>query len=751
MWIKKEWWGEGLTIFDTGPEIKRKPLIVRKAMAFEKVLREMPISVAEDELIVGNLLMNSLTCGNLFPEYATSEEKEIAARNSVGTYSVWGHSLADYPKVLNSGLAGIRSEAKQLLEKLESQNDSDETKRDFLHAVIICCNAVRDFAQRYADLAAEVAEREMDIGRKQELAEITRVCRRVPEWPARSFHEALQSLWFVHIVCQNTLNWVPIGRCDQYLYPFYEKDLKDGRITKEQAQEVLECVWIKFNERMQLREEHLEDHSDPYLFSLGRDPKLNPMFRGGHSVSPVGQTSEDKTYANQWLQSVTLGGQMAEGLDATNEVTYMCLEATEKVGATQPIVQVRFHRNSPERLLETCCEVISSLGGRLVLLNDEARLPILLNVGIPLEDVRQYSGDGCWEMEIPGKTEMRWSPIHSLKAVEWVFNRGYSPVERAKLGIDTGDVTKLNSFNEVMRAFELQLDHAILTQVEETTKYYGSNYAIAPCPFFSSLIEGCMEKARDITQGGAKYILHHLWLTGLPNTVDSLAAIKKFVFEDRVITLAELKKALDSNFEGCEDLWLALLHRAPKYGNDDDYVDEIAVEVSEYFVNRVREHATNYPQIKFPVGIGTTPQYVLFGKLVGATPDGRKSGDALAGNFSPAWGAAKKGITAAIKSFTKICFQKLGVDSELDLAINPNFVKTKEGLSRLAALIRSFMDAGGTVITFNVIDAETLRKAQKEPENYRDLTIRLGGWQAFFVSLDRAHQDAHIHRITHEV
>lgn len=740
MYEKKEWWGAGQTIFsDKADDTAQKPLIIRKAIAFEKVLREMPISIGEDELIVGNMIMSSSGLGRFFPDYATLKEKEAAARKSLSIRSVWGHSVPDYSKVINMGLAGIKVEAKLSLEKLGHENGRNERKRHFLESVLMCCDAVRDFCHRYAHLTDALAQKEKDIYRKRELEKIARVCGNVSENPAGSFHEALQSFWFVHVVFHNTLDWVPIGRFDQYMYPFYKKDMREGRITRDQAQELLDCLWIKFSERVQIKKEHFEDHRDPTDYSYGRDPQSNLSF----------PTIDDEAYVNQWLQTCVLGGQTADGVDATNEVTYMCLKATQKLQLTQPSVYVRFHKGSPQKLLRKCCEVISSGGGMPIILNDEAKLPHLQNVGIPLKEAREYCVSGCWEMEIPGKTELHWIPVHSLKCLEWVFNRGYNSVDGKKQGIDTGDIATFESFDQVMNAFKLQLENLILTNFNETIKWYGSNYAIAPVPFLSSMIEGCMENAQDLTQGAAKYIFYPVYLTGLPNTVDSLISVKKLVFEEKEVTLRQIKEALDNNFYGYEDLRQRMLNNVPKYGNDDNSADQLAVDIAEYFANKVKEHTTSYPAIKFPVAIGTTPLYLVFGRMVGATPDGRKAKTALATNFSPVCGVGKKGITGVIKSFTKVNFSKLGLDAELDVSISPNFVKGKEGILALMALVKTFMELGGTNLAVNVVSVETLRRAQKEPENFRNLRVRLSGWQAFFVALNVEHQETHISRIEH--
>ncbi len=737
---KKPWWGEGLSIFDGADEdVAKLPLIVRKYMAFEKVLNEMPIRIDDSELIVGNMVMSSSGLGRFFPDYATEAEKQAAVQKSLSIRSVWGHSVPDYPKALNRGLIGIIKEAKERREQLSVKDPEAEEKNSFYEAVIGCCNAVIAFARRYAQLADQSANRESDQERKSELKVIARICRLVPDNPAQSFHQALQSVWFIHIALHNTLNWSPLGRLDQYLYPFFQNDLQNGLITKTEAQELLDCFWIKFSERMQIKPAHFEDHRDPTDYSFGRDPESDMTF----------PSIDDQAYVNQWLQTCVLGGQTPSGSDATNDLTYMCLDATEKMQMTQPTVLLRLHRKSPRPLIEKACEVIRSGGGMPVICNDETRLPHLLKAGIPLKEARNYCVSGCWEMKIPGKTEFRWIPIHSLKCIEWVFTGGANAMDGRKHGLDTGDITDLETFGDIMAAFRRQLDQQIRIGFEETVKWYGCNYMIAPDPFLSCLMDDCLETGKDVTQGGAKYIFYPFFVTGLPNAVDSLAAIRKLVFEDKALTLAELKEAMATNFKGYENLKLRLSNTMPKYGTDDDIVDQLAIDITAHFVQQVKKQTAGNSTFTFPVAIGTTPLYVVFGKSIGATPDGRGAGEPLATNFSPVAGAARNGVTAAIKSFTKMPYSKLGIDSELDVDINPEFVKGEEGLSALAWLIESFMDLEGTILTVSIVSIETLRHAQEQPELYRNLRVRLGGWQAFFVALNREHQDTHIKRVEH--
>jgi len=730
MHIKKEVWVGDNTILNE--ENRGLPLIIRKAKAFEKVLTEMPVEIKDEELIVGVVRMGSIGTGMPFPEYATEEEKKRAASKKTSPRSVWGHYVPGYPKLLGEGLSGIKEEASQRLERLKQGKNPDQEREDFYEAVIICCDAVKSLSHRYADLASERAREETEPRRKSELERISQICSRVPENPPESFYEAAQSFWFLHLTFQSTLNMVPIGRFDQYTYPFLKKDLEEGRFTLRETQELVDCLWIKFNERSQTKE-LTEDFLDPYAFHLG-----------GIKVTL------DKDVLHQlWLQNVILGGQTPQGEDATNLLTFLCLNATHKFELTNPTVSVRFSPGSPQELLRKTCEIIQSGGGMPAIYNDEAIVPALVDFDIPIEEARGYTNDGCWETLIPGKTEFRYHLINSSLCMELALNRGYGRLRGQKEGADTPDPLSFASFAEVMDSFKIQLDYQIEKLVSIVVKLYGCLYQIAPIPFLSSTVEPCLEKGLDITQGGAKYVINALLLLGLSHAVDSLASVRKLVFEDGVVSMPELLEALDKNFEGREDLRQILITRAPKYGNDDDYADDIAKEILSYFVERVKEHSQAYPEskVRFYTGVGSFEFYVLGGKMVGALPDGRLSQEAVSSNFSPSLGMSMEGPTSIVNSFAKINFLDLPTGSPLDLSLDKKSLEDEEGLERLMAFVRSFLDKRGNMLTISVNSVEELRRAQREPEKYRHLRVRVGGWQAYFVDLTREHQDHHIARL----
>jgi len=731
---KISWWGEGLTILDD-EEMLNKPLIVRKAKAVEKVLKEMPVSIFNDELIVGTMRMHSVGSGQTFPDYASEEEKKEAAKKGLSIKSVFGHSPPNHFRVLSKGISGIKKEIEH-----KTRTSTGKRENAFFEAASICCDAVVYLAKRYSTLASQLAVKAINDSRKKELERIADICFRVPEYPASNFHEAVQSFWFIHLALHCTLNFAPCGRIDQFLYPFFKKDISEGNLGYDEALEIIECLLIKFHEAMQIKKEDREDHSDFGDLSLGNDPNeskdLLKVF-----------DSKDPSYANQFEQTATLGGQTKFGEDSSNELTYLFIEAMQVLHLVQPSIHVRLSHNSPEWLFQKCCQSIQSGGGLPVLYNDDVLIPALVSKGIPETDARTYASDGCWEPVIPGKTEYHWSPIHTLKCLEWIFTRGME--DKKKRGVDTGDVAQYKSFDRLMDAFKLQLDKHIKTTIDNVLKCYRSLSTIAPDPLLSILIDGCIEKGLDITEGGAKYIMNNLYLTGLPNTADGLAAIKKLVFEEREFSLKKLRNILQDNFNNEEEFRQRLIKNAPKFGNDLDSVDKILVDIVNFFVQRVEEYTKDLTWIKMCCGIATFPNYKVFGRMVGASPDGRKSGEPLSSNITPYPGRDMLGPTAVLNSCMKVNNLKLAGGAEIDLFMDSKGIKGNEGRRRLMGFVKTFLDLGCSVLAITVTDNKTLLRAQKEPEKYRNLRVRMGGWQAYFVALDREHQDYIIHRTKH--
>ena len=726
---KEEWQGDHSVLTE---ENRNKPLIYRQALAFEEVMTEMPIAIKEGELVVGIVRLSSVGTGGLFPDYATAQEKAWAAERHLSPFSVWGHYVPDYPQALRVGIKGIRAQADKKLQGLPGERQVLAEKAAFYEAVIRSCDATIALANRYARLARSLSEQEQDQGRKAELSEIASICRWVPENPPRGFHEAVQFFWFLHLIFHSTLNLIPIGRIDQYLFPFLRRDLDSGKMTLLRAQEIIDCLWLKFNERYQDRE-LAQDFLDPYAFHLG-----------GMAV-----VLDRNVLHQNFLQNVILAGQREDGGDASNLMTFLCLNATQKFELTNPTVTVRIFKGSPPELLRKTCEIIRQGGGQPTIYNDEVLVPSIRKLGISVTDARGYSNDGCWETLIPGKTEFRYYLVNAAQVMEFALNQGFNRLTGEKQGCESPDPLAFQSFEEVFAAFRLQLSFQLKKLMGLVISNYGNLYRIAPVPFLSSLIEPCLEQGLDVTQGGARYIMHAMILMGFSHVVDSLAALKKLVFDDRAATMREIMAALKSNFEGREDLRQALLTRAPKFGNNDEYADSIGKRVLTLFNGEIQEIARGYAEsrILFPTGVGSFEFYMLGGSFLGALPDGRRSREPLSSNLSPSLGVALEGVTSTINSFTGLGLQDLATGSPLDLSVDKKFLAGEEGLERLIALARTFLDKGGNMLNITANSVEELRQAQREPEKYRHLRVRMGGWQAYFVDLTREHQDHHIARL----
>lgn len=747
MVTKKEWWGKGATILDQ-PGILEESLIIRKAKAIEYVCRNLPAVIKPDELIVGMPNMAAVGFGYVFPEYATKEEKEEAAGKCLNEYSVWGHHPVRYDKLLSLGLRGFRAEVTEKLNDELSKESLDKAKVDLYRAMIISLNAVRDFAARYSELALKMALKEKDPKRRIELLKISDICSRVPENPATSFHEALQSFWLTYAVFHSCLEYLPAGRSDQYLYPYYKFDVENGVITEEEAKDLVGSWLAKFNERTQIKRELWEDHYTFGNFSQGGDP-VDP------STHIVLDNTESYNYglsANHWLMNMILGGQDAFGNDATNELTYLILNTWAELELVAPVMSVRFHKNSPQRLYEEVASILARGGtGEPAIYNDEVIIKGLVDIGVPLEEARGYSNDGCWEVLIPGKTYFTYFHIETLLTLEYTLFRGYSLLRKTKEGIDVGDPLSFETFENLYAAFKKQVEYRILSSIENKYKFFGEVTKIAPDPLASAMMDDCVQKGLDLTIGGTKYIFHAPLITGLSHTADSLAAIKKFVYEEKKITMAELLEALKSNFEGKEPLRQMLINRAPKYGNDEPYVDSIAamiLEDVESIIDSVRGRY-DYPKIFLSPGIGTFESYARFGNVVGASADGRLATEPLASNYSPSVGMDRNSPTAVVKSATVSDLSKYIAGCPVDLFINGNEVAGEAGRDKLVSFTRSFMELGGQILTITVSTEEIFRDAQIHPERHRGLRVRLGGLSAYFIALPPKHQEIMIERLRH--
>ncbi len=713
-----------------------EPLPVRKARAMALKLSLMPTALWDGQLFAGSFALEQprLHYEQWFPDYTTEAERTAAAEKGLTIRSVFGHIVPDYPHLLAVGLRGIMAEA-------EAQRPNATTAEEcaFLDSVAIALQAVMDYAARLADHCAAEAAACSDEVRAAELRWMAANLRQAPAGPALTFWQALQSVWLLHMIFHTTMDGNAMGRLDQYAWPYLQADLDAGRIDLERAAELCDCFCLKFNERAKTTDDQRPDARE--------DEELDPAQRTRHYTSSQMGTRRDRIDAtNHWLQNIVVGGLTPEGEDGTNPLTYLLLESYRRNKMTNPLTTLRLHRDSPEELVRYTCEVLREGGGMPALFNDEQLIPALERIGIPTPDARDYTNDGCWEVIIPGRTDFRFQRLSMMLCLEWALNRGVTRVDGQRIGLDTGDPRAFSRWEDVWSAFLAQMDAMVGRLAQRVAETANERYSIAPVPLLSALIEGSIASRRDMTNGGAKYRTFGMLAESAAYTIDSLVAIKKVIFEDKAATMADLCDALDANYEGYGPLQAKLL-AAPKYGNDDPYADAVGQMMIDAFVEAVSRHAAKYEAIiKYPAGVGTFSWYIGIGEGLGASPDGRLAHQPVSSNFSPALGRDRNGLPGAILSYAAMHHANLPAGGPLDLRLNRHLVQGEEGIGRMAALLRSFVETGGNMMTLTVVDTEELRAAQREPDKYRSLRVRMGGWCAYFTMLSREQQDHHIHR-----
>jgi formate C-acetyltransferase len=740
---KKRWWGDELSIFDDDPAAADNALVVRKAIALQKVCREMPIGLEDDELVVGKPTMASVGFGHMFPRYETDDEAAAAAKVTLNRKSVWGHHNPYYPKILERGLDGLIEEATELKNRVPAR---DAGTRDWYDAVILALQGAEILANRYADLLEFSAAEAETESRGAEMLEMARICRKVPMKPAESFHEALQSVWFVHTILHSTLNYTSIGRVDQYLWPYYKKDLDAGRITLQQARELLGSFLVKFNERVQLNNEHIENHFTFGDWSQGGDPNLETthLKMSNDEEYTFGQSS------NHWLQNCILSGLTPEGKDGTNDLSYMIIDLTNELELIDPLISVRLHKDSPKKLLEATARALARGGAQPTVFNDDVFIPGLVeHLGIPYGDAADYSNDGCWEALPQGKTEFSYGHIEVLLSLESLLNRGKSLLNGNPIGPDTGDPEQFETFDEFFEAYKKQVADRLDAALENKLHYYDEVYNIAPVPFLSGIMEDCLRNGRDMTQRGARYRLYAPLITGYSHAVDSLAAIKHLVYEEKKLAMGELVEILRANWEGHEKLRQYALNRIPKYGNDEDYVDRIGVQLLTWYCDYCDTWNRKVDWIILTPGAGTFENFPRLGYVCGASADGRMAQAPLASNYSPSFGMDRNGPTAVVKSSTKFDLKRLNDGSPVDMRISFTGADSPRGYRILEDFIRSFIELGGNILTITSVTVDTLQAAQREPEKYSSLRVRLGGLTAYFVQLCETQQNEYIKRTEH--
>jgi formate C-acetyltransferase len=712
---------------DLPPGFWEEPIIVRHALFFAEVLEHHPIFILDGELIVGGHFATALS--NCLREeesqaFQTQEDvfftgvKKMIREGVFNCGAIQGHIIPDHKSILNGGFAEVEAKARRIME--ETLGDQ---KRDFARALIICCQAVKKFAARHSRLAEKKAAQETDPIRKQELVTIAAHCRQVPYLPARTFHEALQSLWFQHMLVLMAESYpgpgVSYGRLDQYLYPFYEKDLREHRLTRDLAKELFGCFDIKHN--------YAYDH---YGTSGGRQ----------------GITAGDG-------QLITLSGMGSGGKDLTNDLTHLILEVAEEINLLEPKLNVRLHANTPDEFLDFLLGMVSRAQGAPFLLNfDAMSIRALENAGISHEEAVDYGVVGCLENTSQGNDRSGTVDvnINLAKPLEWVFSRGRDLKTGEQTGIDTGDPTSFKTFEEFKSAYFRQLDHLLFLAVKLYDQADELRGRYEPVPYLSTMVQGCLESGRDVTQGGAKYNFVTVEGVGLATAADSLSAVKKMVFDESKVTLAEMTQAILKNFEGYEKLRLRLLNQTPKFGNDDERVDPIAREISQYWSQEITRHVTPMGR-RYRAGYLSWNYFISMGQNMGATPDGRRRGDFLSNAVCPTQGMDRKGPTAAFKSIGSLGFETVPNGASYTPSFSPACLRDAEHRKKFAGLLRAYEKLGGTAMQINMVNTDMLREAQKHPEKYQNLLVRVTGYNAYFTMIGKALQDEIIARSVFEV
>ncbi|MCP4763824.1 MAG: glycyl radical protein, partial [archaeon] len=586
----------------------------------------------------------------------------------------------------------------------------------FLDSVIISCEAVKRFAQKFSDLANQMAEEETDLKRKEELLQIAKNMKKVPWEPPTSFHEAIQFAWFtldVALISQGSAGIIAIGRPDQYLYPFYKNDIDNGNITEKIALELIEEFMIKTSYN---------------LIPLAEFAKM--------TASELGADEN----------AITVGGVAENGEDGANGLTYLFLDAIANIKNMTNSFSIRMSSQSSEEYLLKIADVYSKTSGS-ALFNDDIIVPSLMKNGYTIEEARDYGLIGCVEPASSGNSFSCTSgnDISLAGVLEMVLNNGKLRMMGKRTGLKTGKFEDFKSFEEILEAYKKQLFHTIekiSKHIDVKDKIYSREFHN---PYISLTFEGCIENGTDMTQGGAKYSFGSIGGRGISTVADSLIAIKKAVFEDKIVTLKELKKALNSNFRGKEALRQKLINKYPKYGNDNDEVDDLIKWIADIFCDEVNTKKNIWGQCVRP-GFFSFGMHVFDGSYLGATPNGRKAGMPVNNSMSPNNGCERNGPTAVIKSYSKINHEKISNGSSLNIRLLPSSIETDKGKKNLASILKAFIDLKGMHVQFNVVDNKILKEAQKHPDDYRDLVVRVSGYNAYFTDLGKPVQEDIIKR-----
>ena len=800
-------------ITESYKETEGEPIITRRAKAFAHILHNIPIIIRDNELIVGSSTIAPRGC-QTFPEFSyewleaeldtvatrTADPFEIAEETKAELkeadkywkgkttselatsymapeaikaiehniftpgnyfYNGVGHVTVKYWEVLETGFEGIMEKARKELDGCSVGDGNYARKSHFLEAVILSCKAVIDYAGRYAKLAQEMAAQTSDPVRKQELFVIAENCSRVPAKGAQNFYEACQSFWFVQQLLQmeSSGHSISPGRFDQYMYPYYKKDMEAGTITREFAQELMDCIWVKLNDLNKCR-----DAASAEGFA-------------GYSL----------------FQNLIAGGQNKEGEDVTNDLSVMCIQASMHVHLPAPSLSVRVWNGSPHEFLIKAAELTRTGIGLPAYYNDEVIIPALQNRGLSLEDAREYNIIGCVEPQKAGKTE-GWHDaafFNMCRPLELVFANGMDKGEI--VGIPTGDVTQMKSFEEFFDAYKKQMEYCISLLVNADNAIDVAHAERCPLPFLSCMIDDCLKEGKSVQEGGAVYNFTGPQGFGIANMADGLFAIRKLVYEDKKVSMKELKEALAWNYDKGLDAQSAgdmtemimkamqkagrnvdastaegllktfmgmkpgeqktqrfkeihdMIDEVPKFGNDIPEVDYFAREVA-YTYSKPLQKYNNPRGGKFQAGLYPVSANVPLGGQTGATPDGRYAHTPVADGVSPSAGKDVKGPTAAATSVSRLDHFIVSNGTLFNQKFHPSALSGREGLEKFVALIRGYFDQKGMHMQFNVVDRQTLLDAQEHPEKYKHLVVRVAGYSALFTTLSRSLQDDIIRR-----
>ena len=732
------------------------PIPILRAMNFYEICKHKTIYIGKDELIVGERgpkpkcvpTFPELTCHSVedlhvlntreLQRYTISQEDIDAYEREVIPYwkgrtqrerifshvpQEWkdayevgmftefmeqrapGHTALD-GKVYKYGLLDLKERIRKELDGLDFMNDPEATdKQEELTAMSISCDAAILFAEWHADLADEMSLTEKDPKRAAELRRIAEVCRQVPAHAPRNYWEAIQMYWFVHLGTITELNgWDAMnpGHFDQHLAPFYEKGIADGTLTRDEAKELMSCFFIKVN-----------NHTAP--------PK-------------VGITAKESGTYNDFT-NLNIGGVKSDGSDGVSEVSYIMLETIEELHILQPGSAIHISARTPERFLRAGCKVIRQGHGYPSVFNPDVYIQELMRQGKSLQDAREGGCSGCIEVGAFGKEAyVLTGYLNVPKILEVTLNNGVDPISGRKVGLETGDPRGFADYDELYAAFMEQVRYFVDMKVR-VSNYIDRMFAkYAPATFLSLFIDDCIAKGRDYYNCGPRYNTTYIQCTGLGTITDSLATLKKHIFEDKRWSMDELLKAMANNFEGAEAMRQTILNRTPFFGNDDEYADTIAVKMFDDLYDAI-EGKPNTKGECFHLNMLSTTCHVYFGKVMGATPNGRLAGRAISDGTSPSHGADTHGPSAVIKSLGKLDQVKSG-GTLLNQRFLPSLLKREEDISKLSSLIRSYFALGGHHIQFNIVDTETLYAAQKCPEDYRDLLVRVAGYSDYFNDMN---------------